>query len=343
MGVYDRRVLKAHGVNMWTEIVCVVLILTSYCFVQETSERRRVGVTFSDYLHPNATKLMLVTAKKAMAGELGFPATTWEIHILTTSPKTSSQGKQLQTLANEFEATVWYVDALKNDIETKPYLKHMDFINLRPLIFQAWLRKNPAKLHHGRDQMYFADEDIAFNGSPFDVYTKYPTKSLFSFAERTNFTHKGGLNANYVSFSTHNKALIQHMEQIQVACSGVIVGDAWAMVSLFERMAATTIVHGFPRRANNAFTDQGTFNLLIAIGALDDLGHHQVVEEEDFVIHMTSHAGEGDMVQRMQRSRVVHQYKWIHSINAHFYKMYNLGTLDTSRTQRSWPWYRITF
>eukprot|EP00037_Helgoeca_nana_P003615 m.40864 g.40864 ORF g.40864 m.40864 type:complete len:402 (-) comp14033_c0_seq1:97-1302(-) len=295
-------------------------------------QRRNVIVTFSSYKRStaNVTMLMFASFLKASTGRgIGGAVSkgqsphdpSFELVVLSNRAPDDERYVALQEAAKQFPAvTVSSIVDLQAEVKKDtPWAQSRHFLNMRPLYFLRWMRTNPLKLCPD-DGVAVADEDLVYQGDPFDILEAIPGFSLYAFAEKTNYTGRDGLNKLYVEMATGSNATRDYVGPRQVFCFGFALGDAWAIRALHDRIAVAIYVRGFEATdVESAAMDQGMLNVLIHTGSVDDLGLRKVYNEEPWVTHLTSQLGSTKTIsfdKLLDTRRVVHQYKWANEVRA---------------------------
>eukprot|EP00040_Diaphanoeca_grandis_P015642 m.80088 g.80088 ORF g.80088 m.80088 type:complete len:395 (-) comp25278_c0_seq1:155-1339(-) len=316
------------------------------------TKAREVTFTFTSLSGGEArTKLLLLTFNDSrLLNRTTTDRGAWEMVMLTDLKQGSAQANALEVLASTYGATVGYLAEFLAKLPLNyPYLSDLssyEKITFRPLLFRDYLRQNPLGLCP-QDRTIFADEDLLYGGDIFAIFDEFPQDKLFVFAEKTGFNNSRGLNKNYVTLSTSNVGVLPHVLARQVYNVGFIAATLFAMEQVFERLTVSFAIRGLPTvpkgtaaRAEQV-TDQGTFNILIHIGAFDDLRMRTISNEQRWVAHLTSQLSPADPrwphTVLLDTRCVVHQYKWSYDALVYIYKKYNIGTLDANRKMKTWP------
>jgi len=275
---------------------------------------RQLGVIFSSYKNPVTTELFLRSWRKYH---------NFDVLIMTNLPHSSrardptslAMSQNLQAKAKEYGAKIMFFD--EDMYKKTDFLPdYLPFMNKRVLILRDWLRSNGLNLKPD-DRMFFADEDLFFTGNPFQVFDDYKNRSLFFFREAEDYTNNSGYNKDYIQLSTDVYEMKNFVEKKQVYCMGFVMGHVREIHNLLERMTTAFFIKGFPaENSKHLASDQGTLNLLIHTGLLDDLRIQLIGDDEPYVCHLTSQLRRRDLLKFALNHTVVHQYKWANAVKA---------------------------
>eukprot|EP00038_Savillea_parva_P014107 m.10056 g.10056 ORF g.10056 m.10056 type:complete len:406 (-) comp2707_c0_seq1:253-1470(-) len=302
-------------------------------------QKRNVIVAFSSFKRStsNGTMLMLESFKRATSGQGiggsvskgGSPhAPAFELVILSNRDPDHERFVALQEVIKKYPGvTVLSIANMMSEVQNDTsWAQSKHFLNMRPLYMLRWMKQNPLKLCPN-DRIAVSDEDLVYQGDPFDIFEAIPGYSLYLFGEKTNFTNADALNKLYVEIATGSESTRKHVHAGQVFCFGFAVAEAWAMRELHDRLAVLIYTRGYAASdETKAALDQGGLNVLVHTGALDDLGLRKVYNEEPWVTHLTSQIPNPPIPFEtlLKTRRVVHQYKWVNYAKKRFQEEYNL-------------------
>eukprot|EP00035_Acanthoeca_spectabilis_P025737 m.459657 g.459657 ORF g.459657 m.459657 type:complete len:394 (-) comp21805_c0_seq1:119-1300(-) len=300
--------------------------------------RRNVVVAFSSFKRStgNATMLMLASFKKASSGRgIGGAVSkggqphdpSFEMVILSNRDPDHERFVALEEVIKDFPGASAHSikDMMAQVNEDTPWAQSRHFLNMRPLYMLRWLQENPLNLCPD-DGVGVADEDLVYQGDPFDIFDAVPNHALYVFGERTNFTNGMELGKVYIDMATGSNKTREHVKAGQTYCFGFALGEAWAVRELHARVAVGIFVRGFEATdVERHAMDQGMLNVLIHTGGLDDLGLRKVLNEEPWVTHLTSQLSGKKTIpfsELLDTRRIVHQYKWANSVKEHYLNQY---------------------